>query len=416
MERASAEAYVTALYRDLLSREPPDPERNGWVETLLGGTPPDAVRDAILESDEYVERRRIAANREAILRTGLFDRAWYLSANADVAEAGIDPLDHYARFGRLEGRAPNAYFVDAWYRAQAQVPPGADALLDYAERGEPSGLRPSLNFDPAWYRETYRLATGVSPLAHFLARKATGRFAPTSWLWSVSVSPTEVISAPETDRFAPYLVVDEALASLTAPDTAVLAASGLFDENYYLVANHDVTDAGLDPLLHFCAFGWKEGRNPNPYFDTNWYSATNPDVAPLKVNPLIHYLLVGEPRDRRPVVYFDPEWYRKTNAISERASPLAHYLANRHGQLVSPNALFDPAWFMANNERPLPRRRDPFAHYLFAGTWEDLRPSAQFDAAAWRRRTRGRRSKHFKGLLHPDKDNPLVDYLLSTYR
>ena len=33
-----------------------------------------------------------------------FDAAYYLMVNGDVAEAGMDPIDHYNRFGRAEGR------------------------------------------------------------------------------------------------------------------------------------------------------------------------------------------------------------------------------------------------------------------------------------------------------------------------
>lgn len=416
MERASAEAYVLTLYRELLAREPPEPERDGWVATLLEGTPPDAVRTAILGSEEYIERRRVLNLREAIARTGLFDRSWYLSMYPDVAEAGLDPLEHYVRFGHQEGRRPSAYFDEAGYRERAQVPTGTLALLDYAERGEPRGIAPSASFDPEWYREIYQLAPGISPLAHFLARKATGRFAPTRWLWSLSCGANNPDAPNDGDPFLPYLITSEELSVQAAHDMTIVAASGLFDENYYLVANNDVADSPLAPLFHYCALGWQEGRNPNAYFDSGWYVATNPDVARLRVNPLVHYLLVGEPRDRRPVVYFEPEWYRGTYGLTERDSPLAHYLANRHTQRVSPNSLFDPAWFAAQFGHKPHRRRDPFAHYLFAGTWDDLQPSPRFDAAEWRRRKRGRRSKHFKGLLHPDKDNPLVDYMLSTYR
>jgi hypothetical protein len=113
VERASAEAYVLTVYRELLARGPPGPERDDWVAIVLEGTTPDAVRDAILGSDEYIERRRIIAHREAIARTGLFDRGWCLATYPDVAAAGIGPLEHYARFGRLEGRQPSAYFDDA---------------------------------------------------------------------------------------------------------------------------------------------------------------------------------------------------------------------------------------------------------------------------------------------------------------
>ena len=78
--------------------------------------------------------------------------------------------------------------------------------------------------------------------------------------------------------------------------------------------------------------------------------------------------------------------------------------------------LFDPEWFIAHAGRRVPRRQDPFAFYLFAGTSADLQPSAGFDAVGWRRRRRGRRTRHFTELLYPDRDNPLLDYLLSSYR
>jgi serralysin len=35
-----------------------------------------------------------------------FDTAGYLSANPDVAAAGINPLDHFLQFGIHEGRPP----------------------------------------------------------------------------------------------------------------------------------------------------------------------------------------------------------------------------------------------------------------------------------------------------------------------
>lgn len=35
-----------------------------------------------------------------------FDSAYYLAANPDVAAAGINPVSHYLRHGRDEGRSP----------------------------------------------------------------------------------------------------------------------------------------------------------------------------------------------------------------------------------------------------------------------------------------------------------------------
>lgn len=47
-------------------------------------------------------RRDIAA----VAATGLFDPAWYLKTNPDVAKAGVDPLQHFVRNGLSERRAP----------------------------------------------------------------------------------------------------------------------------------------------------------------------------------------------------------------------------------------------------------------------------------------------------------------------
>jgi hypothetical protein len=446
LDRASAEAYVVELYQEFLACVPPEAEREGWTSRLLKGAPPAAVRSAIrqlgqdpkakrlaaereaearrraaereaeaqrLAAEQDADARRLADQREAVAQTGLFDAPYYLLTNSDVADAGTDPLDHYIQFGRAEGRAANPYLVEQWYRKRTKIRRGTDALLHYAGKGEPRGHPPGPNFDPKWYREVYRLADGESPLAHFLARRTTEPVAPCPALWSVANTPLNPAAPAGADPFLPYLAQD--LAATAAADVAVLAASGLIDANHYLVANNDVTDAQLDPVWHFCVYGWKEGRNPNAYFNTRWYTETNPEVARLGVNPLVHYLLVGERADRRPVVYFEPEWYRTTNGLLEDASPLAHFLANRHQQRVSPNSLFDPEWFIANAGRRVPRRQDPFAFYLFAGTSTDLQPSATFDAVGWRRRRRGRRTRHFTELLYPDRDNPLLDYLLCNY-
>ncbi len=63
--------------------------------------------------------------------------------------------------------------------------------------------------------------------------------------------------------------------SSPADDEAVLAGSGLFDAVFYRCRYHDVRDAGLAPLTHFCHFGWREGRRPNVAFDPAWYARTH---------------------------------------------------------------------------------------------------------------------------------------------
>src|SRR5262245_60227569 len=77
-------------------------------------------------------------------------------------------------------------------------------------------------------------------------------------------------------------------------ESAKLRASGLFDSKWYLNRWPDVRKASFDPALHFCRFGWKEGRNPNPYFDVAFYEAQMPECDRGLINPLLHYLRKGE--------------------------------------------------------------------------------------------------------------------------
>lgn len=93
------------------------------------------------------------------------------------------------------------------------------------------------------------------------------------------------------------------------PESAALAkleASGLFELEWFLERNRDLTEPGLDPLRHYHLFGWREGRWPNAYFDPARYLNANPDVLASGIDPLLHYALYGEREGRQPIGYFDP--------------------------------------------------------------------------------------------------------------
>lgn len=77
----------------------------------------------------------------------------------------------------------------------------------------------------------------------------------------------------------------------------LIAQSGFFDTDYYLLTYPGVAEKGLDPIRHFLNY-YHEGRNPNPNFDTNFYLRYNPDVAQANMNPLIHYIRYGQSEQR----------------------------------------------------------------------------------------------------------------------
>jgi len=80
----------------------------------------------------------------------------------------------------------------------------------------------------------------------------------------------------------------------------VIKQSGLFDEKYYFARYPDIVPGRHDPLEHFVAHGWREGRNPGEAFDTVFYLDKYPDVGAAGINPLYHYIVNGRFEGRIP--------------------------------------------------------------------------------------------------------------------
>ncbi len=76
--------------------------------------------------------------------SGLFDAAWYLQHNPDVAAAGYDPLDHFVSGGASELRDPGPGFDSAFYR-HAYIDyrlTGRTPIESYLRHGRHSGRSP----------------------------------------------------------------------------------------------------------------------------------------------------------------------------------------------------------------------------------------------------------------------------------
>ncbi|MFD1381193.1 hypothetical protein [Fodinicurvata halophila] len=61
-----------------------------------------------------------------------------------------------------------------------------------------------------------------------------------------------------------------------------------FDSHFYLENNPDVADNGVDPLVHYCEYGWREGRDPNAEFSIHNYINSTPGYNPDQGDPLLH--------------------------------------------------------------------------------------------------------------------------------
>jgi len=82
---------------------------------------------------------------------------------------------------------------------------------------------------------------------------------------------------------------------LTTWEYRKLRKSGLFNADYYLELNPDVT---TDPLLHYLSYGQFEGRCPEENFDADFYVLNNSDVNASSISPYVHYLIHGKNEGR----------------------------------------------------------------------------------------------------------------------
>jgi hypothetical protein len=195
----------------------------------------------------------------------------------------------------------------------------------------------------------------------------------------------------------------------------LIGGSGLFDLSYYLIQQGDVHAAGVDPVQHFCDYGWREGRRPNACFDPVWYRELYLARAP-NVNPLAHYIRAGEAAGCQPIAYFDPAWYRRAYVLPRDASALAHYLANRRSQRFAPNPNFDLAFYMERHGDEIGPNRDPFAHLMRCGAARDLDPSPTFNSRAYRAASMPATNEAATDLAMHERQVPLVHFLDASAR
>jgi hypothetical protein len=130
----------------------------------------------------------------------------------------------------------------------------------------------------------------------------------------------------------------------------------VFDGVWYLADNPDVAVSGMDPLAHYLATGWREGRDPSPLFDVSWYLGAHSEVSQNQIEPLEHYLEWGWREGWDPHPLFDSRWYTTRYGVS--TCPLVDYLTHGigEGRLVHPD---HRAAVLAIDTRPVSRQEQP---------------------------------------------------------
>ena len=250
--------------------------------------------------------KRLAAHSAAV--APLFDPAFYLAQNTDVARSGQEPLAHYVSNGWQEGRQPHPLFDAAWYldinddvRAA-----GVDPLRHYLTSGWQEGRRPHVLFDNQRYEARYGVgpASGQNPLLYYLD---TG--------WKLGHEP--------------HL---------------------LFKTTWYLCENQDVAQAGAEPFVHYLTAGWRTGRSPHPAFDPSWYLEQHNDVARLAPEPLTHYQKFGWEEGRAPNEALEELRKEKARLVArDGLTPLELYVTTDAYRRDREPELFDPVYYRKAN-------------------------------------------------------------------
>lgn len=88
---------------------------------------------------------------DAIEKSGLFDKIWYLSEYPDVASLGVHPIEHYLRLGARLLRDPSKKFDTRYYLESNPdvAAAGVNPLVHYVKRGAKEGRAPLPSAIPA---------------------------------------------------------------------------------------------------------------------------------------------------------------------------------------------------------------------------------------------------------------------------
>ncbi|ESQ88909.1 hypothetical protein ABAC460_14100 [Asticcacaulis sp. AC460] len=236
--------------------------------------------------------------------------------------------------------------VDA-YRKYFRTPPFAtpdEALNHYNMEGWRQGLNPSALFDTKFYLKSNPDIHAVgSPLRHYLKH---GQFEGRRRL--PTTAPTEALS-PEGlavyNKLQPHA-----------------------DRGYYFGQSGHPVNCGVDPVMHYFAYGYSGSLRLTPRFDNQFYLDHNPDVARSCQDPLVHYTRFGWREMRRSGG--GPALFPLPPADAEMAALIRQHMDAEYYQARLP-------WLKETDA-------DPAAHYLFYGERAGYDPSVDFCSQHYR--------------------------------
>ena len=252
-------------------------------------------------------KKQMHRYKKLIQISGFFDKIYYLKVNRDARLSNYTPLEHFMKIGLQEDRKPNEDFDPIWYREfyadvkQDGVYPlihfilfgnKENRFINEQEKIRYEQLKDS--FDRDFYKNSYEdlkvQGDDFDFLLHYIRYgEKEGR----------SYTSPHQLNSKQFDKVTMIDKVKSYFQGSSRRDIDIIEKSNLFDKDYYLSSYIDVKNSGIDPIKHYCEFGWKEFRNPSMSFDTQFYLDNNLDVKRSGINPLVHYIEYGQTEGRK---------------------------------------------------------------------------------------------------------------------
>jgi hypothetical protein len=175
-----------------------------------------------------------------------------------------------------------------------------------------------------------------------------------------------------------------------------------FSREFYIAQFASGLDI-VDPIRHYLEIGWREYRDPSPSFSTSFYLTEYPDVSQAEINPFVHYIISGRnegrfasPKDPQRLEsqykyeisiiseYFDQDFYVEQEPSLKdqtRLAMLRHFVEHGWRNHRDPSPDFSTKRYLQLYEDVVTKNVNPFFHYIVAGksrvmsTWINCGPS-----------------------------------------
>lgn len=356
----------------------------------------------------------IAAQNDTIARQ---DQIMTVQKLADAHQAEIQARDQRIREAQLE----IARLETQIEREQAAAKESRAALLAAAGESQASLAR-ALEEARQQERAQASLAAEIGAVQARIDEILRSRS------WKFMGPARKVMESTRQVRSGLRSVVRRLRSGTVAADSAVIRASGRFDESWYRSTNPDLPPR-IDVIAHYCENGWREHRDPAAWFGTAAYLDANPDVRECQINPFAHYLRAGaaegraahpasraapalrsasasalqllalgarEPRlpatageNLRPELasematihasgMFDADYYRTEYPdIAGVPDPLRHYCENGWREGRNPSDSFNTLFYLEISRDVAAAGMNPLLHYAMAGQAEGRPARAQ---------------------------------------